>query len=374
MKFAVLQTMNASIEHASFYNTQEIGLTKALGKAGYSATCYKTVTNGSSNNFDEIKLDDNCNVKYIPAKFLGVNGIFNLNIIDSKTNVLIYFSDTQLLVPYVHNWCKKNEVLFIPYIGTVESHSKYFLYRKMMNLISMGNMYIYKKCKIMAKTPYVEKKLIERGIDNVFINPVGLDSDFLNPNFESADKLKLRNKIGLNATDIVILYIGKLVEEKKPLDALKVFKNLNTENSNYKLLMIGNGILDSEVKKYVLENSITECVKIIPAVKNNEIWKYHHLSDIYINMSRVEIFGMAMLEAMYYKTSVYAINAPGPSYIIQDNITGYLCDNTDEMYTKILQNQNVLISDNGHNYICNNFMWKQRVNNLVEQIRDLETF
>lgn len=54
-------------------------------------------------------------------------------------------------------------------------------------------------------------------------------------------------------------------------------------------------------------------VKIIDRVPYEEMWKIYVMSDYFVNLNRGEIFGMAIMEAVYYETSVAAIAAPGPS-------------------------------------------------------------
>lgn len=41
------------------------------------------------------------------------------------------------------------------------------------------------------------------------------------------------------------------------------------------------------------------------------MWEIYEMSDYYLNMNKGEIFGMAIMEAVYYKTSVAAILRPG---------------------------------------------------------------
>lgn len=55
------------------------------------------------------------------------------------------------------------------------------------------------------------------------------------------------------------------------------------------------------------------------------------MSDYYLNMNKGEIFGMAIMEAVYYKTSVAAIRALGPSVTLKDMKGHKLCENDDEM-------------------------------------------
>ena len=61
------------------------------------------------------------------------------------------------------------------------------------------------------------------------------------------------------------------------------------------------------------------------------MWEIYEMSDYYLNMNKGEIFGMAIMEAVYYKTSVAAIRALGPSVTLKDMKGHKLCENDDEM-------------------------------------------
>jgi 1,2-diacylglycerol 3-alpha-glucosyltransferase len=54
------------------------------------------------------------------------------------------------------------------------------------------------------------------------------------------------------------------------------------------------------------------------------MWQYFGATDAMVNLNTGEIFGMAILEAMYYGCPVVARHAPGPDYIIEDGVDGLL--------------------------------------------------
>ena len=54
-------------------------------------------------------------------------------------------------------------------------------------------------------------------------------------------------------------------------------------------------------------------------------------ATLFVNLNENEIFGMSLLEAMYAGCPPVARHAPGPDLIIENGISGYLCDTVAEM-------------------------------------------
>lgn len=75
---------------------------------------------------------------------------------------------------------------------------------------------------------------------------------------------------------------------------------------------------------------------------------------------------MAILEAMYYRCCTIAIDAPGPNYIIEDRVSGYIVKNEDNI-KEILENNNMDFERIGimsSKYIIKNFMWTDIENSI----------
>ena len=64
----------------------------------------------------------------------------------------------------------------------------------------------------------------------------------------------------------------------------------------------------------------------------DEMWKIYAMSDYFISLNRGEIFGMAIMEAVYYGTACAAFaGAPGPSTILKDMEGHFLYENDGQL-------------------------------------------
>jgi len=356
MKLGLLITSIGDFGKKGFYNAQEIGLAKELDKLFDEVVIYKLIPKNEEFTSEKVYGCTNATLNLIPSKQLGNNGLLNMSKLDKSIDVLVYFSDTQLIVPAVYRWCRSNNVKLIPYIGVARSHSNNKVKKFIINTMFKRNIKIYKKCTCMVKTPQVEKELGEQGVTNLKVAPVGLDLSILNTNYAETDVTSLNTKWGFEAKDKVLLFIGRLVPEKHPLKLLEIFEKVQKEDSMYKLLIIGTGPLYDEVENIIQKKGLNNSVKILNKIPNADIWELYRIATVFINLNQKEIFGMAILEAMYYECKVVAWRAPGPEFILENGISGVLCSSEIDVINGILKKDKD-IGIKSHNRILNKFTW-----------------
>lgn len=333
MKIGLLVTSISNFGQKGFYNAQDIGLAKALDNLFDEVKVYKLVSADQKMRTEKINGCKNTTILCIPAKNFGINGIMDTSILDKSLDILIYFSDTQFSVPKVYKWAKKNKVQLFPYIGVVESHSTNKVKKLFVNWMFNRNLKVYRNSHCLVKTPTVEKQLYSLGVKQITVTPVGLDLSLMHEGFDLVNKKQLKEKYKFKESDRVLLFIGRLIDEKQPLRMIDLFKKLKEKDENYKLLLVGDGPLKNEVNERIIRNGLSEDIIQIEKIPNKDIWELYRLAECFVNLNKQEIFGMAILEAMYYGCKVVAWKAPGPELIIEDGVSGYLIDN-DEMFIR----------------------------------------
>lgn len=339
MRIGLLIVSLKNFGEKNYYNAQEIGLAKALRLYFDEIKVYKLVSYNQSSKTETIENYEYLTIQYIPSIGVGVNGKVNTKYLDTTLDALLFFSDTQLAVPKVYRWTKKYHIKFIPYIGVIESHSKNRLKRLIINVLFKRNVMVYKKCTCLTKTPEVASNLKKIGVKKPMVAPVGLDVDILKRDYKSYDIDSIKRKYGYQVNDRILLFIGRLVDEKQPGRMIKIFSRVVKRNKSYKLLMVGNGHLKKDIIGLIQKTGLTDRIRLIESIPNRDIWELYRIADSFINLSQVEIFGMAILEAMYYECKVIAWRAPGPDFIIEDGISGWLVENDDDVIEKIFDDR-----------------------------------
>ena len=57
---------------------------------------------------------------------------------------------------------------------------------------------------------------------------------------------------------------------------------------------------------------------------SNKLINYYYKSDVYINLARIESFGMTFIEALASNIPVITFNSKGANEIVKNNINGYV--------------------------------------------------
>lgn len=361
INLAIMELYCGKSGKIGFYNSQEIGLAKALVNYNFNVTVVYPVHGLSE--IEEERLDKYITILKIPAFIIGSHAFYNLEfLLKRKIQVVHLDSDNQAYAPSVMKFCKKHNIIFYNYIGTIFSDTENVLKKKVMDIISYRNIKYYKKSKVFAKTPYVQQQLMDRGVKSVQVIPVGLDTSII-PEILTSKK-QLREKLNLPVDKKILIFVGRLDSYKKPLEAIELINNLD---NNYYLVIIGDGTLKNHVLTKINEYDLKEKLRYIEAIPNKDIHEFYKASDFFVNFNDKEIFGMSILEAMYQGCVVVAKHAPGPNFIIEDKVSGYLVTSVEEFITAI-QKDNDVISKNANKRIVQSFTWSKSAKLFYNEI------
>ncbi len=331
MKLAILCTMMKRFGIKGFYNSQEIGLGRALAEMGHTVIIYKGTRDKSQ--VETLQLSERLTVRYMRMPYFVAHGWMPDSQIDPALDGLFCFADQQIFLPHVEAFCRRHGIVFVPYVGTTYSLYVHTLRGWIMDtLFAMTTLRVYKRIPVLAKTEAAKKELTDLGVDGsrISLAPVGLDTGVLNRDFLSADRAALRRELGFEEDAVLLCSVGRLEDDKRPLDLLKVFRNVRGKKK-FRLVMVGKGGLRPAVEEKIAEYGLEKEVRILERVPYTDMWKIYAASDYFLNMSEVEIFGMAIMEAVYYRTSVAARRAIGPSLTLRDMRGHKLCGSDAEM-------------------------------------------
>lgn len=366
MRIGILVLSIGDSGQKGFYHTQETGLARELDKLFDEVKVYKLVSVGQKRNSEQIAGCGNASILFLPARKIGNNGLIDTSALDGTLDAMVLFADTQFSVPAVFRWSVKNSVRLLPYIGVTESHSASTLKRTIVDWLFGRNIRVYRKCSCLAKTPAVEQSLKRIGVGDITVTPVGLDITLLKTDYLDTSSAALKRKYDFSEEDRVLLFVGRLTEEKQPLQMVDIFVRLAATDGAFRLLMVGTGGLKDAVKESIHRHGINGKVHMLERVPNRDMWELYRLSEAFINLNRLEIVGMAILEAMYYGCKVIAWKAPGPDFIIEDGVSGWLVSEDSQVIAGILDMRDV--SRRAHESVLERFTWEtaaQRIRKLL---------
>ena len=134
---------------------------------------------------------------------------------------------------------------------------------------------------------YIKQKYLERYNNtnaNYFILKNAIDTSLFSKEMSQKEYIVERDKYHFTQDDIVVLFAGRLNEEKGVLQLAEAF--LHIDNPSIKLLVAGSSFFDTDIKTPLqnrLETILRPCgdsVVFTGYVKYNEIWKLYKIADI----------------------------------------------------------------------------------------------
>lgn len=187
--------------------------------------------------------------------------------------------------------------------------------------------------------------------------------------------IKLRGDLGLAKDDIVLIWVGRIVPQKRIFLMLSNLDPFFKKYSKLKLLLIGKKTDIKEVKLLELINKYKSEKKIVwleNGIPNNSLSSYYQSSDIFITFSSYEGLAKTILEASASSLPVITTNVTGVNQSVINNTTGLISEIDDHHQwglniEKLILNQNkrVQMGNNGFNYIHNEFSYQKSIDRII---------
>lgn len=113
--------------------------------------------------------------------------------------------------------------------------------------------------------------------------------------FDSVKRAYYREMLKIAETDFVIGHVGRFDMQKNHSFLVEIFKCIHDVNPRYKLLLIGDGCLKSEIEKKVRQYHLDDSVVFTGAVDNPE--DYYSMMDLFVLPSFFEGYPLVIKEA-----------------------------------------------------------------------------
>ena len=162
--------------------------------------------------------------------------------------------------------------------------------------------------------------------NRLFFAPHSVDDSLFDPNRSDhrAAAEKLRRELDLPPGRKVILFAGKFVSAKQPLELLRAFITQNDNAAT--LLFVGDGPLKAELQSLAAENPSAD-VRFLPFANQSEMPARYLLADLFVLPSGglYETWGLAVNEAMHMGVPALVSEQVGCQRdLVEDGVTGWV--------------------------------------------------
>ena len=123
----------------------------------------------------------------------------------------------------------------------------------------------------------------------------------------------------------IAINIGRLTKDKRQRDLIEIWSKIENLNG-WKLWIVGSGEEQQNLEQAIKEYNLQDSIKLIP--HTTHIQEIYNQASLFLFTSRMEGFGMVLLEAMAFGIPCISYNCPsGPRDVIKNGVNGTLVEN-----------------------------------------------
>ncbi|MFC1598426.1 glycosyltransferase family 4 protein [Patescibacteria group bacterium] len=160
--------------------------------------------------------------------------------------------------------------------------------------------------------------------------------------FKKQSKNTFRKKYKLKKEDKVLIFVGRLGKEKNVDFLIKSLELINKQNTDVKLVIIGDGPHKKNLQLLAKKRGLRTQVVFTGYFKKPEVVQAYQASDLFVFASKTDTQGMVILEAAACGLPIVAVKDTAFTNIVKDKINGYTTGESKMTFSKkVLQ----LVSD-----------------------------
>ena len=364
MKILIVRSF-PDILNLNAYNVQEIGLAKALTSKGLE--CGIVLYNGGQKDrteryaFFRDGKEYSFTIYWLRGFSFFKNGIMpSVFRLISQYDVIQVHEYDQILSWMLYTRMKKPTVIYHgPYYH--EYAKGYNLKCKVFDTLFLRNRRP-ERAVCLTKSEPAADFLRKKGFSHVRAVGVGVDQE----QFQADEQEQVRCLLEPDESVFRLLYVGKIEARRNVYFLAELFERLLAKNDHLELVIVGSGEPDyvrpflEKIKKWTEEGRI----RYIPKATQKELAPVYRNANLFVFPSNYEIFGMVLLEALYFGLPVVSSQNGGASVLIRNGKNGYMLEGFDlsaweEKILQIAGNRELYekMKKDAHDTVEQHFLW-----------------
>jgi 1,2-diacylglycerol 3-alpha-glucosyltransferase len=197
-----------------------------------------------------------------------------------------------------------------------------------------SRMILAKTQAVVVPTEKIRRLLNAYGVRKpISTVPSGLELERFAIPMGAEERKKLRTDMGLADTDMALIYLGRLAQEKNIEALLSLLSR--RDDPHVRLVLAGDGPyrenLEETTRALHLEDRVIFTGMIPPA----EVARYYKAGDIFVSASRSETQGLTYIEAMACGLPLLCRQDPCLDDVIQNDVSGCVYRDEADFYEKL---------------------------------------
>jgi glycosyltransferase EpsD len=175
------------------------------------------------------------------------------------------------------------------------------------------------------------KRKIKKSKAIKHVHGVGFNTERLNIIPEE----NYKEEMNCNKDDIVFSYVAEINKNKNQKMIVKCIKQIKNDYPNIKVLLAGKDNSNGKLEELVIEEGLQDNIIILG--NRDDVGKLLSITDIYLATSLREGLPVNIMEAMYKKLPIIAMNNRGHRALIENGKSGIIIENEKMMKEKIIE-------------------------------------
>lgn len=158
--------------------------------------------------------------------------------------------------------------------------------------------------------------------ERITVAPYAVDNEyFASRRLDATERSVARVSEGLAADQPVFLFCAKLIDKKRPLDAIRALA-IARKTAPCQLAIVGDGELRAQCEREVASLGLESSVRLLGFRNQSELPRLYSMSDVLVLPSSDEPWGLVVNEAMASGAAVIASNRVGSTRdLLPDELT-----------------------------------------------------
>ncbi|MBI3314519.1 MAG: glycosyltransferase family 4 protein, partial [Candidatus Omnitrophica bacterium] len=228
----------------------------------------------------------------VPGRKPVIAHIFSDNYLCNPITVIKYLS----LFGYKPHDIKKTKIALSPFAGlkTIAQYpAQYFFKTRPMHRYLAG-------CeRVFLEDEYFREEVVRLfRLDpaKVRIIPVGVDVGYAHKQMEAA--ALTRAQLGFSKDDLILLTVNRLAADKGIDQIILALKTIRLSIPAARLLIVGKGYQEPELLSLIASSGLAEHVRLFQDVREEDLYAYYKISDLYLCAFSFSGSSISTLEAM----------------------------------------------------------------------------
>lgn len=373
MKIAIIRT-DCSSQDIDSYNSQELGLALGLASLGHCVDIFLG-SKERANCTVVSKHDSRIIIHYIDYYLIPVLGepYYNVHLKKSlrenKYDFVQINEEGNFSSYLVTRLCESLGIPFLFYQGMykVLSGRKWALYERLHASLLRPRM---QKDTIIAfcKTTRAKHFLEERAYPRCSVLPVGLDFSA----FCGAENRDWRRELGIGSKRGIVLYVGSIESRRHPEFILELAERCR---DRLDFILVGEGPEFNTVEQRIRCNGLSN-VHLLGRLQQKHLPSLYRQSNVLVLPSDYEIYGMVVIEALYFGLPVVATATAGPEDILKEPrlgeaLSGLSLQEWDEAVTRYCLVTSEADKEYRSAYASREFDWQRIAREYMGKVEEL---